>query len=75
MDLLLQDSAPFLCEGGYSEPTEPPGYEPAQLLGKILKLVSLSQSDGGRLGIWYGWAVTFSCFTSPKQLSDDLTCS
>ena len=58
MDLLLQDSAPFLCEGGYSEPTEPPGYEPAQLLGKILKLVSLSQSDGGRLGIWYGWAVT-----------------
>ena len=28
MDLSLQDSGPFLCEGGSSKPTKPPGYGP-----------------------------------------------
>ena len=26
VDLSLQNSGPFICEGGSSEPTEPPGY-------------------------------------------------
>ena len=28
MDLSLQNSGPFICEGGSSEPTKPPGYGP-----------------------------------------------
>ena len=31
VDLLLQNSGPFICEGGSSEPTEPPGYGPASV--------------------------------------------
>ena len=28
MDLLAENSGPFICECGSSEPTEPPGYGP-----------------------------------------------
>ena len=28
--LSLQNSGPFICEGGSSEPTEPPSYGPAK---------------------------------------------
>ena len=31
VDLSLQNSGPFICEGGSSEPTEPPGYGPVSL--------------------------------------------
>ena len=42
MDLSLQNSGPFICEGGSSEPTEPPGYGPASLLlSKLNSFISL----------------------------------
>ena len=32
MDFSLQNSGPFICEGGYSKYTEPPDYGPGRLI-------------------------------------------
>ena len=44
VDLLLQNSGPFLCKGGSSEPTEPPGYEPVE--PKIFYLLLWQENKG-----------------------------
>ena len=52
VDLSLQDSGPFLCEGGSSEPTEPPGYGPvaSQLAAMFIETKGGSVGGAGGAG-------------------------
>ena len=51
MDLSLQDSGPFLCEGDASEPTEPPLATSLQILSYIRHCICLRDCNAGYMPV------------------------